>query len=463
MTSATTPTPLTPAVRRGYGLGSVATGAFGTVPGLLLLPYLTDHLGVAAARAGVIVFAPKAWDVILNPIAGRISDRSTHPDGKRRPFLIRAGLLLAAAFAVLFLGPSSPMWLAAGWVAVAYLACATAYSFFQVPYVAMPAELTDDYDERTRLMTWRVSILALAILVSGGASPVIRDAFGPEWGYRAVGFFVAAMIALGAFGAWRGTRSARMHNVESTAATFGDQLRLVRSDRPFRLLLTTFVLQALATGAMLAGVDYVSRWIIGTKLSATLLFVCFVAPALVVTPLWQRYGTRRDKKRGYLLASLLLGGGALVLVLLRSLPTTAIYLCVAVVGVGYAGAQMFPMAMLPDVASRTGEARTRVGLYTGIWTAGETLGLALGPAVYAAALALGGYVSSTGSTVTQSDSALTAIALGFSLIPAVLVAISLLSLRAYRLPSPDRGDAEPGGFGPPASDAFTSNPGGTDG
>ena len=146
----------------------MATGSFGTVPGLLLLPYLTDRLGVPAAAAGVIVFAPKAWDVVLNPVAGRISDRSTHPDGRRRPFLIRAGLLLAAAFALLFLGPTAPQWLAAGWVAVAYLACATAYSFFQVPYVAMPAEITDDYDERTRLMTWRVAILALAILVSGG-------------------------------------------------------------------------------------------------------------------------------------------------------------------------------------------------------------------------------------------------------------------------------------------------------
>ncbi|HEX5970002.1 MAG TPA: MFS transporter, partial [Intrasporangium sp.] len=162
---------LDPSVRRGYGVGSVATGAFGTVPGLLLLPYLTDHIGIAAGIAGVIVFAPKAWDVVLNPIAGRVSDRSQHPDGKRRPFLIRAGLLLAACFVLLFAGPTSPVWAGAAWVAVAYLACATAYSFFQVPYVAMPAEMTDDYDERTRLMTWRVSILALAILVSGGASP----------------------------------------------------------------------------------------------------------------------------------------------------------------------------------------------------------------------------------------------------------------------------------------------------
>ena len=452
MTSATPPVPSPPlpaSVRRGYGLGSVATGSFGTVPGLLLLPYLTDRIGVPAAAAGVIVFAPKAWDVVLNPVAGRVSDRSTHPDGRRRPFLIRAGLLLAAAFALLFLGPTAPQWLAAGWVAVAYLACATAYSFFQVPYVAMPAEITDDYDERTRLMTWRVAILALAIHVSGGASPAIRDAFGPVWGYRAVGFFVAALIALGAWGAWRSTRSAPVRSAVATSATFGDQLRIIRSDRPFRLLLTTFVLQALATGAMLAGVDYVARWVIGTPLSATLLFVCFVAPALVVTPLWQRVGTARGKKPGYVVASLLLGGGALTLVLLRSLPDGVVYACVAVVGTGYAGAQMFPLAMLADVASRTSEARTRVGLYTGVWTAGETLGLALGPAAYAAVLALGGYVSSSGSTVPQSDSALTAIALGFSLVPAALVAVSLLSLRPFTLAPPPApaGSMSPSGPG----------------
>lgn len=427
-------TPLSPGVRRGYGLGSVATGAFGTVPGLLLLPYLTDHLGVAAGLAGVIVFAPKAWDVVLNPIAGRISDRSEHPDGRRRPFLIRAGLLLAVGFALIFAGPTSPTWLGAAWVALAFLAAATAYSFFQVPYVAMPAEITSDYDERTRLMTWRVAILAVAILVSGGASPAIRDALGPRWGYPAVGLFVAALIAFGAWAAWRGTRRAPVVRVESSTGGLRDQLRVIRLDRPFRLLLTTFVVQALATGAMLAGVDYVARWVLQTPNAASLLFVCFVAPALVVTPLWQRFGTSFGKKRGYLLASLLLGGGALALLAARSLPAAMVYAAVALVGVGYAGAQMFPMAMLPDVASRTEEAASRVGVYTGVWTAGETLGLALGPAAYAAALALGGYVSSTSAqTVWQSDSAIAAVVAGFSVLPAVLIALSLLALRGYDL------------------------------
>ncbi|MDN5797535.1 MAG: MFS transporter [Intrasporangium sp.] len=184
----------------------------------------------------------------------------------------------------------------------------------------------------------------------------------------------------------------------------------------------------------LPGVDYVSTWIIGTKLSATILFVCFVAPALVVTPLWQRCGLNHDKKRGYLLASVLLGVGALAVATARSVPTAVGYAAVTVVGVGYAGAQLFPLAMLPDVASRNADAQTRVGLYTGIWTAGETLGLALGPALYAAVLALGGYVSSrAGVVVTQGEQALTAIVVGFSVVPAVLVGLSFIPLARFPL------------------------------
>ncbi len=426
---------LSSSARRGYGLGSVATGSFGTVPGLLLLPYLTDRLGVAAGLAGLVVFLPKAWDVLLNPVAGRISDRSTNPAGRRRPFLLRAGLVLAVAFVLLFSGPTSPTGLATAWVVVLFLVCATAYAFFQVPYVAMPAEMTTDYDERTRLMTWRVAVLALAILVSGGLSPVIRDSLGTTWGYRGVGLFVGALIVVGTVGAWRGTRSAPMSEAATAGGSLRDQLRVVAASAEFRTLLLVFVLQALAIGAMLAGVDYVARVLLGQAGASTILFVCFVGPALLVTPLWQRVGERHGKRTGYVWGSVLLGVGALATLFAARSGVVATAVTVGVVGVGYAACQMFPLAMLPDVAAadtaRTGE--DRAGTYTGVWTAGETLGLALGPLLYAGVLALGGYVSSTDAGAAQPDSAHTAVALGFTVLPAALVAVSLLVLRRYRL------------------------------
>jgi Na+/melibiose symporter-like transporter len=426
-------------VRRGYALGSVATGTFGTVPGLLLLPYLTDTLGITALVAGLIVFVPKAWDVVLNPISGRISDSSTSPRGRRRPFLLVGGAALAVCFALLFAGPSGPPWLAGTYVVVLFLACATAYSFFQVPYVAMPAEMTADYDERTRLMTWRVVVLALAILLSGATAPIVVDAFDdPQVGHRTMGVYVAAIIAVGALGAWRGTRSAPERAGVAAEGSLLDQLRLVRADPAFGALLTTFVLQAIGVGAMLAGVAYVADDLLGDAGAATILFAAFVAPALVVTPVWERFAERRGKKLGYQLSTVLLVVGGLGLLAARQDAVWLVYPAAAVVGVGYAGAQVFPLAMLPDVAAadaaRTGQ--NRVGVYTGVWTAGETLGLAIGPGLFAVVLAAGGYASSTGG-VAQSDQALTAIALGFSVVPAAIIALSAVALRRC----PDREDA----------------------
>jgi glycoside/pentoside/hexuronide:cation symporter, GPH family len=429
-----TTTRLPRGVRVGYGLGSVATGAFGTVPGLLLLPYLTDTLGVAAAVAGVVVFLPKAWDVVLNPVAGRISDRHVSALGPRRPFLIRAGGALAVCFALLFAGPPlGSTALETSYVVLLFLACATAYAFFQVPFVAMPAEITDSYDERTSLLSWRVALLALTILVSGATAPAIRDALGGHAGYRAMGVFVGALILGGTLAAYVGTRNAPVGTVAAAGGGLGDQLRLVARVRDFRMLLTTFVLQALATGSMLAGVDYVARVVLGTSAASTYLFLCFVGPALLLTPFWAVVGGRFGKKRGYVAASLVLAAGALLLVLAEQVPSAGVYVATALVGIGYAGAQVFPLSMLADVAAVDActSGHNRAGVFTGVWTAGETLGLALGPGIFGLVLALGGYVSSTGGHVAQPDSARTAIVLGFSLLPAALTLVSLAWLGRF--------------------------------
>ncbi len=428
---------LTSRVRRGYALGSVATGTFGTVPGLLLLPYLTDVLGVGALLAGAVVFAPKAWDVLLNPVAGRISDRSESPHGRRRPFLLRGGLTLAACFALLFAGPTSPEGLAATYVVVLFLACATAYAFFQVPYVAMPAELTLDYAERTRLMTWRVVVLAVAILLSGATAPMVVDAFDDEvTGHRVMGVYVGVVIAIGVVGAWRGTRGAPEHRTDTADGTLREQLSLVAAARDFRALLLTFVVQALAVGTMLAGVAYMADDVLDDTGAATVLFAAFVGPALLVTPLWERYARTRSKRSGYLASSAVMAAGMAGVFLAPTDAVVALYVAAGVTGLGYAGAQVFPMAMLPDAAAHDAEqtGQNRIGVYTGVWTAGETLGLALGPAVLALVLAAGGYVSSeAGVDVVQSDTTTEAIRIGFGLLPCLLVLVSLALLRHYRL------------------------------
>ncbi|MFD6637260.1 MFS transporter [Micromonospora chalcea] len=442
-------------VHLGYALGSLVTGAFGTVPGLLLLPYLTDTLGVAAGLAALLVLLPKAWDVLVNPVAGRISDRTRSRWGARRPYLLVGGLALAVLFASIFAAPFASGPGAAAYVALAFLATATAFAFFQVPYVAMPAELTADPAERTRMMTWRIAVLALAILVSGAVAPAVVTAGGDGVpGHRWMGLFVAALIVVGTVGVFLGTRSAPSGTVGESEPSLRAQLAVATRNRPFRVLLICFVIQSAGVATVLAGVKYFAGQVLREPDSGpTLLFACFVAPALLVMPLWSRAGARLGKRTSLVAASVIFAVGALALVAAPALPAAAAYAVVAVIGVGYAGQQVFALAMLPDCIAydtvRTG--RRQAGVFTGLWTAGETFGLALGPGIYGLVLQLSGYVSSsTGTAAVQSDTARLGVLLGFTVLPALLVAIPLVLLRGYTLTpaqltaaAPEADDAAP--------------------
>lgn len=421
--------------RVGYALGGIASGTYGTVPGLILMPFLTDLLGVEAAIAGMIVFAPKAWDFFLNPIAGRISDRSQHPHDRRRPFILRAGLLLALAFAAMFFGPVAPPAAAALWVLALFLASATVYAFFQVPYLAMSAEITDDYSERTRLVAWRVVVFTLAILVSGAAAPALVELAGGVTGYRLMAGAMAALIIVGTIGVWWGTRRVRLTRDEVAGGRLLEQLAVVLGDRDARALITTFVLQAVGIGMVLGGVVYVARHVAHDPGVATIAFVCFVAPAIVLTPAWSLLARRIGKQRGFAVATIVMSAGLIALLASRTGEATPLLIAAGVVGVGYAGAQLFPLAMLPDFAAEDARrsGTNRVGMISGVWSGFELLGYALGPALLGVVLTLGGYRVATGDEVVQSDTAQWAIVVGVSVIPAILCVASLIPLSRYRL------------------------------
>ncbi|SFS82241.1 Na+/melibiose symporter [Saccharopolyspora flava] len=419
--------------RIGYSLGSLVTGSFTTVPGLLLLPYLTDTLAVPGAIAGVLVLVPKVWDVVFNPIAGRLSDASLVRRGSRRPFLLGGGIGVAVLFAAIFAHPgfgSTP--LDAGYVLVAYLLCATAFGVFQVPFNALPAELTDSYGERTRITSWRMGFLSVAVLLSGGGAPALAHGVGGVAGYRVMGVAVGLVILVGVVLMVLGLRGAPVGRLRPGAQTWRELLVTMRRWRSFRTLVLVYTLQALGLATLLAGVNYASRYVFGDPGVQTWLFVGFVLPALVTMPLWPRLGRRWGKLWGFRAACVAFGIASLGLSAALVLPLGVSFVFVALAGVGYAGIQVFPLAIMPDLISaeeeRTGE--TRAGIAAGVWTGSETLGMALGPGLFGLVLGLGGYVSGVdGGVVAQPGSAVIAILLGFSLLPGVLVMLGFPLLR----------------------------------
>jgi Na+/melibiose symporter-like transporter len=246
---------------------------------------------------------------------------------------------------------------------------------------------------------------------------------------------MAVLILIGAVGVWWGTRGVPLTRSETAGGRLFEQLAVVLRNRDARMLILTFVLQAVAIGMVLGGVVYVARHVTNDPGIATLAFVCFVAPAVVLTPAWSALARRIGKRRGFAVATVVETMGFIGLLGARSGEAVPLLVAAGIVGIGYAGGQLFPLAMLPDLAAddakRSGT--NRIGMISGVWSGFELLGYALGPALLGLALSVGGYVASTGDGVAQSGTAQWAIVLGVSVIPAVLCAISLIPLSRYRL------------------------------
>ena len=415
-----------------YAIGSLGTGGFGTLPGLVLVFYLTDTLGIAALAAGVLVTIAKVWDVIIDPVIGARSDRSLARHGSRRPYMLAGAIALPVFFVLTFAVPAAVGPVIGGiWVLLAFMITATAFSLFQVPYIALPAELASGYDERTRLISARVVVLTIAILLFGAGAPEIRDSFDDEHlGYLVMAIVAGLVIGLGMFISSFVARKGAPTEVPqfSVADNYRKGLHALRRSQPFRALLLTFLLQGLATGLMLAGAQYVARWVLDT--GVTILFA----------PLWAIVSRRIGKERTFFVASALFGIAALSMTLLIWFPGAWLYAPVALAGAGYAGMQSLPMSMLPDVISHDAgtHGQGSAGTFGGVWTAGETTGMALGATVLTIVLAASGYLESVGNqVVVQPGSAIVGIVLSFSVVPAAIIAASLISFARYPLRKAD--------------------------
>jgi len=424
-----------------YAIGSLGTGGFATLPGLVLVYFLTDTLGIAALAAGLLVTAAKVWDVVIDPVIGARSDHSLAVHGTRRRFMVIGALLLPVFFILTFAVPAGLGPVVSGaWVLLAFVLTATAFSLFQVPYIALPAELTDGYDQRTRLISVRVVVLTFAILLFGAGGPALRALGGDN---EHLGYLIMAIVAGVVIGGGMLASSfVAEHRAPapaarpSLAANYRDGLAALRRSQPFRALLGTFALQGLATGVMLAGAQYVATWVLVSEDAVTFLFVALIAPALLFAPVWQAVARRIGKERGFVIASALFGIAALSMIGLVWAPGAWVYAPVALAGAGYAGMQSLPMAMLPDVISHDSALHGdgSAGTFSGVWTAGETTGMALGATLLTVVLAVTGYAESAGATtVVQAPTAVAGIVLSFSAVPAVLIALSIVIFRRYPL------------------------------
>lgn len=419
----------------GFALGSVGAAMFFTVPGLVLLVYLTNELNVPASLAALVVGGPKFWDVLFDPCVGAISDREARLSGRRTRLMLHGALLLPMAFVAMFASPfTGPA--GAAWVGVAFLLAATAFSLFQVPYVSLPTEISADAAQRSRAMSWRIVGVTVGILLAGGsATAIVEAAGGGRRGFLAMGLVFALVMGglmLTAALSTRWVRSSPGHE----ALGLSQSLRVARGNRPFFALLAGYVLQCLGIAVFLAAIAYLAVYKLGDLQRASLLFAGFVAPSVVAVPLWHALAQRWGSARACTAASVLIAVaciGLLPLLMEARVSLVGVMLLAVLAGIGFGGQQVLPAAMAPEAiladSARTGQ--VQAGTFNGAWAACETAAYALGPALFALILGVSGYRSSSGAVhaAEQPDSALAAIVWSATAVPAVLMLAGLPLIR----------------------------------
>jgi len=424
-------------VHLAYGAGAVGTSIFGTVPGLLLLFFMTDTLGVPPALAGATLAAGKLWDLAIDPLVGALSDRTRTRLGRRRPWMLAGACLMPAAFALLFSVPDLPTpaarWL---WVLGCFVLASSAFAVFQVPFVAMPAEMSRDGAEQTVLMAWRMSFMIIGILLSGALAPqLVQLGGGGRAGYALMGrtFALVCLAAMltAAVGTARAPVIARGH-----PAPFAAQIGAVLRNRSFLRLVLAIVVQLVAMSALLAAVPYVATHLVGgSEGTVTLLFVCLVGAALVAMPAWVAVERRIGRLRAWVLATAVFATLNLGLVVAAPERLALVTALVAAMGLAYGGTQVFPYALLPD-AIAAGRARSGIeqgGVLAGLLTASEKCGSALGALVAGLVLQASGFVEArAGVAVVQPASALLGIRLCASLLPAAILVASVPVVVGWR-------------------------------
>ena len=420
----------------GYGFGSIGTGAFTTVPGLLLLFYMTNYLGVPAHVAAFGVFVPKMWDVIIDPIVGMLSDRTRQKWG-RRPYLLVGAIMTGAFFCALFNVPSYESVEARFWHVVAiYILCTTGYTIFSIPYIAMPAEMTQSPEERTRIVSYRMVFLFVGIVLSGVLSPILIDHFGGGIvGYSAMSFILGGIIGIAMLIAYFGTPEKRLAGMTS----YGPFWRQV-IDGPFRntaylKIFATYAIQLTGFGCLLVGLPFYTTYALGGGgQQLTVIFLLLNGAAIASIPIWLNLSARIGKVGAFKLSGFILVA-SMVSFWLVSYPSAIqlVYLAIACTGVGFAGQQVLGLALLPDLVEldpSQGEAGNVSGIYTGIWLAGEKTGFAISAFAVGALLGIAGLVETRSGSIAQTSQVVDTIKFCTALVPAIFIALGLFVMRS---------------------------------
>ncbi|MBE9467649.1 MAG: MFS transporter [Bacteroidetes bacterium] len=195
-----------------YGSGGIIPIALFNVAGMLVGLMGNISLGLSAFWLGLILIIPRLWDAVSDPIVGHLTDNARTRWGRRRPFILVGGILVAIFFVLIWWIPKGEMvrvWFPSEsgyqvfqliYILITLLLFFTACTIFEIPHGALGMEMTNDSHERTRLFSAKSFIgnlfaMSTPWLFALASLDIFKGPGGNEMdGMRYVSILIAAII-----------------------------------------------------------------------------------------------------------------------------------------------------------------------------------------------------------------------------------------------------------------------------
>ena len=367
-------------LKAGWGFGSVGTQVLLNTQSLLLLYYFVAILGMQPALAGSLLFGAKLFDALLAPVVGSWSDRADTRWGRRRPFLVAGAILSTVGLAFVFNTPTANALV----LLLALMVISAGYSLFNIPYIAMPAEMTDSPLERTSIMSWRIAFVGVGTILATSLMPLLVKTFGGDRvAYGLVGGVAAALTFVAMLITFALTHNARATKSMGEPFSVGAMVGAVVTNRPFAYLLLAKLLQLMGLAAMSSSLLFFFKDVIGGG-ESTLALWAFVSNGVSIASMlvWPHISKRYGKVTVYAVSVL---GFALFgfSYLLLGPDSSTLAIMIRAVGGGFfaGGLSLMGQSLLPDTIA-VDHARTglrREGVFAGAYSFVEKASFALGP------------------------------------------------------------------------------------
>ncbi|MFH1523496.1 MAG: MFS transporter [Chloroflexota bacterium] len=413
-----------------YGIGDLGNAVVNSAIQFFLMKFYTDGALILPALAGNALLIGKIWDAINDPLFGWITDKTKSRFGKRRVFMIFGAIPLAIAVALLWFVPAADKVWTFVWIAATFILFDTVWTLTNVPYYALTSELTDDYDERSSLTTYRMVMAVPAYLVGAALTPAIVGLFALQrTGYAFIGIAYGALAAVALLISAAGFRERKKASETKPEASPFKSLLLALRNKSFVWLCAIYFVVNISFAFIKILMVYYIEYQLLMKAQTSLVMGLMLICVTISLPFWQWVSRKMDKGPAYALG---MAFGALAVILTFFLPhqsTGLIYIISVLAGFGFSAQWIFPWAMVADVADydRVETGQQRSGMYYGVWGLATKISEALALAAVGWILTGFGYVPN----VEQTPHALLGIRLFFGLIPAVFIFASLPLLFKY--------------------------------